>query len=271
MIVDPVRIWLIIPKMVVAIMFLFFAIKIHKQSDYFLNKVFFFAFISWGIYNTFDSVSFTFAPVSYTSFIICSILWSLQIILLNLYTGLIFSASTIITKGESKARNNKFLVIEISILLIATILMIIFAPLQIVDGNKILIDPKTLPPLPTVEFSTAEGFSIISGIASAIPFIFYIVATINLISVIRKTEHGDLRNKMIGLVIGINLIPVGLLYFLIRGLFFQTYTVWNSMIGQFLFLISPILIFWALNRKPNHPEEIEKSRKLEQFEHVKQE
>ena len=98
-------------------------------------------------------------------------------------------------------------------------------------------------------FTSAEGFSLISGIATVIPFIFYIIGTINLSKVIKKTEDRESKKKMLGLVISIDLIPIVLLYFLFRSLFFQTYTIWTSMIGQFLFLISPILIFWALRKE----------------------
>lgn len=246
MIVDPVRVWLIIPKMIVAITFLYFAFKIKHQSDYLLNKMFFFAFLSWAIYNTFDSFSFTFAPASYISFIICSVLWALQKVMLNAYSGLIYNASNIITKSESRVRNKKYQIIEITLLLISTVLMIIEAPLQVLDENKDVIDPKTLPSLEF--FTSAEGFSVISAIASVIPLIFYIIATVNLVKVIKKTEDLVSKKKMIVLVIGINLIPIGLLYFLFRSLFFQTYSIWTSMIGQFFFLISPILIFWALHK-----------------------
>ena len=247
MIVDPVRIWLIIPKMIVAITFLYFAFKIKHQNDYLLNKIFFFAFLSWAIYNTFDSFSFTFAPASYTSFIICSVLWALQKVMLNTYSGLVYNASNIITYGELRVRKKKNQIIEITLLLISTVLMIIYAPLQVLDGNKNVIDPTTLPP--TGVFSSAEGFSIISGIATAIPFIFYIIATVNLSKVIKKTEDSVSKKKMFVLVIGIDLIPIGLLYFLFRSLFFQTYSIWTSMIGQIFFLISPILVFWALGKE----------------------
>ncbi len=237
---------LIIPKMIVAITFLYFAFKIKRQSNYLLNKIFFFAFLSWVIYNTFDSFSFTFAPASYTSFIICSALWALQKVMLNTYSGLIYNASNIISKGELRVRKKKHQIIEISILLISTVLMIIEAPLQILDGNKDVIDPHTLPP--TGVFTSAEGFSLISAIATVIPLVFYIIATVNLSKVIKKTEDRASKKKMVVLVIGINLIPIGLLYFLFRSLLFPIYTIWTSMIGQFCFLLSPLLIFWALRK-----------------------
>ena len=246
MIVDPVRVWLIIPKMIVAITFLYFAFKIKKQSDYLLNKILFFAFLSWAIFSTFDSFSFTFAPASYTSFIICSVLWALQKVMLNMYSGLIYNTSRIISHGELSVRKKKSHIVEITLLLISTVLMIIYAPLQILDENSKIIDPKTLPP--TGVFSSAEGFSIIGGIATAIPFIFYIIATINLSKVIKKTEDRTSKKKMLVLVIGINLIPVGLLYFLLKNLFFQTYSIWTSMIGQIFLLTSPVLISWALRK-----------------------
>ncbi|MHA1767977.1 MAG: hypothetical protein ACTSVK_17155 [Promethearchaeota archaeon] len=273
MIVDPVRVWLIIPKMIVAIMFLYFAFKIKHESDYLLNRIFFFTFLSWAIYNTFDSFSFTFAPASYISFLICSVLWALQKILLNTYSGLIFNASKIISKGELRFRKKKYHIIEITFLLISSVLMIIEAPLQILDENKNVIDPKTLPPIGT--FSSTEGFSLISGIASTIPFIYYIIATINLVKVIVNTENPMIKRKMLILVIGINLIPIGLLYFLFRSLFFQTYSIWSSMIGQFFFLLSPILIFWSLHagstsksEKKKKSENIEKIEKLEKSEEI---
>ncbi|MHA1718317.1 MAG: hypothetical protein ACTSXK_02210, partial [Promethearchaeota archaeon] len=120
-----------------------------------------------------------------------------------------------------------------------------------------------------------EGFSLISGIASAIPFIYYIIATINLVKVIVNTENPMIKRKMLILVIGINLIPIGLLYFLFRSLFFQTYSIWSSMIGQFFFLLSPILIFWSLHagstsksEKKKKSENIEKIEKLEKSEEI---
>ncbi len=247
MIVDPVRIWLIIPKMFTAIMFLYFAFRIKRESDYLLNKIFFFAFLSWAIYSTFDSFSFTFAPASYTSFIICSVLWALQKVMLNIYSGLVYNASNLITHGELRVKKKKYQFVEITLLLISTVLMIIEAPLQVLDENKEVIDPTTLPP--SGLFSSAEGFSVISAIASAIPLIFYIIATINLSKIIKKTEDCVSKKKMLVLVIGIDLIPIGLLYFMFKNLLFHEYSIWSSMIGQMFLLISPILIFWALRKE----------------------
>ncbi|QEE18058.1 hypothetical protein DSAG12_03896 [Promethearchaeum syntrophicum] len=247
MIVDPVRVWLIIPKMFVAMMFLFFAFRIKRESNYLLNKIFFFAFLSWAIFSTFDSFSFTFAPASYTSFLICSVLWAIQKVMLNLYSGLVYNASNIITHGELRVKKKKYQFVEITLLLISTVLMIIEAPLQVLDENKDVIDPKTLPP--SGVFTSAEGFSVISAIASAIPFIFYIIATVNLSKTIKKTEDRVSKKKMLGLVIGIDLIPIGLLYFMFKSLLFQTYSLWTSMIGQIFLFVSPILIFWALHKE----------------------
>ncbi|UYP44211.1 hypothetical protein NEF87_000496 [Candidatus Lokiarchaeum ossiferum] len=253
MLVDELRLWLIIPKMISTFVFIFFGFKIKHQKKFLLNEIFFWAFLTWAIYNFIDCFSFTFAADSFLAFQICSIFWNIQKFLLITYALLVFNAVKVIVYGENKINDLKNHFLEISILIFSLSCLILFVPIKIMDEFNNVIEPSSLPP--SGDFHVAEKFNGIGGFAAIIPFIYFIIASFHLVKILKSTDDETTKKRILMLIIGIDLNPIGMFYFVIRGLCFPNYTWLTSLIGQFFILMSPIFIYSSL-RKPK--EKIEK-------------
>lgn len=259
MIVDELRLWLIIPKVISTSVFVYFGFKIKHQKKFLLNEILFWAFLSWAIYNFIDCFSFTFAAFSPLSFQICSVFWNIQKFFLLTNTLLIFNAVKVIVYGENKIYDMKNHFLEISIMIFCLISLIIFVPIEIFyleDGIKNTVDPSDLPY--TGVFYVAEKFNGLGGFAAIIPFIYFVVASIQLVKIVKDTGDKFTKKRILLLIIGIDLTPIGMFYFVIRGLFFPYYTFLTSLIGQFFILMSPVSIYSSLKKPKEKMEKMEK-------------
>jgi hypothetical protein len=243
--IDEVRLWLIIPKSIVAMLFFLSANRIYKK-EHLINRIFSWAFIIWGIYMVIDAFVFTFAPLNTTIFYICRVLWGIQLFCLLLYAILILNATKIIKWGEYILKNRRELLLEIILFFVLASGLIIFSPLQIADSNGTQINPELLP----VNFAVyvKEGFTPISMVISVTPFIVYFVCAGILFVIARKTEDVVAKRKMYLLIIGILMIPLGLIYFLLRSLFFPIYTFPVSVLGQLFYMLAPPAILFSLKK-----------------------
>ncbi len=253
-VVDPVRAWMIIPKVTVAVIFFVAGVLIYRKRDYVLNKIFLVAFCLWGVYNSLDAISSTFAAASPEWYVLCSVLWAIELFCLQYYAFLILNAALVIKNGEQSLKPGP-LVIQLVLFTLLGVLLTIFAPLQVVEPQGNVIPPETLPP--KGDFSIAEAFSPVSLVIAAIPFVVYFISAAIMYSAIKAVEDSESKRHMVYLLIGMLFIPAGLIYFLLRNTFFPVYSITFSTIGQAIFIGAPVFIY--LSQKKKHPSEKTKS------------
>jgi hypothetical protein len=243
--VDAARLYLLPVKLVVGIIFVIFSVQF-RRKEYILNQIFGWAFISWAAYMLIDSFVFAFAPLSPLIYYICRGLWVIQLFALVFYAFFIFNAVKVIKYGEWIFEKKKELFFEIGVTILVALLLAINSPLTILDANKHRVDPNTLP----VDFpvSVSEGFTTLGMIISIFPFVIYFISAYFMIRTAQKTEDPRAKGRMYLLLIGILMIPVGLIYFLLRGIFFPIYTFPVSLVGQLFYMSVPFLVFLALRK-----------------------
>jgi hypothetical protein len=241
---------LIIIKLFVSGSFFLYAYLVNKKSKSTLNKFFVGSFISWALYNFFDVITMFLAPLGILWFVIANITWRIQILLIMSYTFFVYNSSAIIKFGKDAFANKKRLYFQIALLLLSFIFISIFTriTIQTIDniGNNI-IPPEDLPPNAETEFTVNEEFDLHASIF-AVPFVFFIIGAVRLALVAKEVESPRMKRNIILNLLGNILIPIGLIYFLLRSFFWEP-TLLNSIFGQGFFLLSPILIYRSQSKK----------------------
>lgn len=251
-VVDPVRVWLIFPKLLVAAAYLTFGTIIYRKRDYVLNKVFFAAFVSWAVYNGLDAFSNTFAASSVTWFRACSIMWTIQMFALYAYAFLIWQAARIIKESEW-GLNNRLVVTVFVVFMVLAGVLAWTAPLQVLDEAGTPIPPGDLPPAGA--FQVTEVFNAWTVLLSLVPFVAYFLAAYHILGVLRKVDDRARKRRMIFILVGIMLVPLGALYFMFRSLFFPVYSLGSSLVGQAFFLGAPVFIYLSQRHPDDAPAE----------------
>ncbi len=234
---------LILIKILVAGFFIYSALRTHKKSRSILNSCFASAFFAWALYNILDVIVLFISPLSYSAFITGQILWRLQTLMIFVYTFFIYNTASIIQSGEfvmkSKSRN----LMQGGFLALGYVFIAIFASISIEESatDRVLNPLTELPP--TVSYTIRNGFGV-NAIAFIIPIAFFLLASYHLIKVAQAFDGTAMKQRVYFTLLGNLMIPLGLVYFLLRGILVET-TLFNSILGQVFFLLSPIFILIA--------------------------
>ena len=241
----PLEYLLIVPKTVASILFLLVALKIfHLNKKYALNRIFLITFLSFSVYLLLDIFVYIFAPYSQEMLNIANIIFKIQIFILAFYMYMLFLASLLIKYG-TKILKFKWVWLIGVIILILAILICTFKIIVVLDENGNII--TELPPIVTgfkATNGTKEGYnSLLALLISAFPLLLDIYTIVLFIQIRNGLKIDDPSRKlMLYFIIGIILIPFGLLYFILQGsVAFNNYP--SIIIGYVIWIISPFFLW----------------------------
>ena len=247
MIYEPAKALLLPINLSIAIDFIIFGIKIKKkEKEYIVNSLFLTAFLFWAIYLIMDGISTTFACASPSAFKIANILWDLEIFSLFAYTYTVFLIIRIIRNGENILKNRTRLIVEIVVIVIFAIIAMAYSQITIYDSTGALVSPDDLPYTNGV-FQTKDSFEKLGLYVVVLAFLLNIVSLVFLTKVRNACTVQLTKQRMTYMIVGITMIPLGLLYFLLRSMFFPNFSFGVSIIGQLMFAIAPFAIWKSQN------------------------
>ncbi|MCF2138814.1 MAG: hypothetical protein K9W44_02005 [Candidatus Lokiarchaeota archaeon] len=233
-------------KLFVLVFYLFSAYKVYKKQNSTLNKCFATSFVAWAGFNFFDIIVLYIAPLSYTAFIIAQVFWRIQLLMLFILTYFTYNTACIVQSSLYIMKEKKQLLLQISILAISYIILAIFSNISIQYASGAPLNPVTDLP-PNDDFVVKDVFGVFAVIF-VVPLSFYLIASFRLGTIAKSLKNKELKRKVIYTIIGNLLIPIGLIYFLIRDLIWEA-TILNTAIGQVVFVFSPIFIFLSQRSK----------------------
>ncbi len=243
---DPIEYILLIPKVIEISMFVFLAIKIYRSKDYILNKIYCYAFLTWTLYTLSDIVIWSNGANSVTWLFIANRFRDLQVIAATIFAFLMYFSTQIIIMGYQGLNKKKIISIFIVSLTIA-ILFAITDRVDVYDGNGNL--------LPSNEWETAAlvivspNIGILTAILMMVPLVLYIISVVSLLKLVKtKIEDPDLKKRMNYLIMGISLIPIGILYFVIVLGVPNLYNAFTGILGRTIWIIAPIFV-WLSQRQ----------------------
>jgi len=245
---ETIEYWLEIPKLIEIGFFWFLGIRIWNLKKNDLNKLFMIAFFVWSIYTICDLVMWITAANSTTWLFIDNRLRDLQLISAYTFSFLIYYAAQLIKSGKKGMKKTQTLIIA-GIYLVCAIAFVATDKLEITDGAGNILDPNLWATAPVIVVS--PNITLISAVFMAIPLILYGLSVATLIKVINQIdEDPKLRKRMINLIIGICLMPAGIIYFAIVLSDASLYNFWIALIGRIIWIMSPVFI-WQSQKKSN--------------------
>ncbi|MHA1584267.1 MAG: hypothetical protein ACTSVU_01300 [Promethearchaeota archaeon] len=234
--------WLEIPKIIEILIYWVIAYKFFKKG-YKLSKTYSLALIVWSCYTASDLIMWITAANSPTWLIIDNIIRDIQIFAAYGFAFLIYLTTRMIISGLKGLNKKRTLVIFITFLILC-IVFVILDRLDVYDANGNL--------LPQNQWATASvvvvqpNITLLTGSLMVIPFTLYIYSIILLSKVMRKnTEDQDLHRRMLMLILGICLIPLGVLYFAIVLGIPSIYNIATASFGRLIWIAGALLIWFS--------------------------
>ncbi len=244
---DPIEYILLIPKVIEILMFVFLAIKIYRSKDYILNKIYCYAFLTWTLYTLSDIVMWSNGANSITWLFIANRFRDLQVIAAIIFAFLMYFSTRIIIMGYKGINKRKIILIFIIFLVIA-ILLAITDSLDVYVGDGNILTPDKWETAALVIVSPNIG--IVTAILMIVPLFLYIISVVSLIKLVKtKIEDLDLKKRMNYLIVGISLIPIGIIYFAIILGVPNIYNAFTGILGRIIWIIAPIFIWLSQRQK----------------------
>ncbi len=241
----PLEYVLIFPKLVASALFLMVAIKIYASNKkYLLNRIFLLTFLSFSLYLLLDIFVYIFAPYSATMLLIANIVFKIQLFILTLYMYMLFLASLIVKNGSESMQSKRVWIIG-GILLVLMVFICIFKIIVVLDSNGEVI--TDLPPVTSgfkATNATGEGYSdILVLLITGFPLLLDVYTIVLFTQVKNGLQSNDpARKQMVYFIIGIILIPAGLIYFILQGMIaFNSYP--SIILGYAIWIASPFFIW----------------------------
>ncbi|MHA1338561.1 MAG: hypothetical protein ACTSRZ_02355 [Promethearchaeota archaeon] len=237
---DPVEYWLYLPKAVEIFCFFITGLIIYKKKKYIVNKLFAIAMWCWNIYTISDLIIWTHGADSITMLKVVNVVRDIQIIAAISFAFLIYFATQVIDQSLKALNKRKIIIIGIIFYALGVIMCLnesIF--IQDPDGN--ILNPSEWETAPLVIVAT--DINLFFGSLMLLPVILYILSIQSLNRVKKKIEDPISRKRMNRLILGIALLPTGLIYFaIILGLGIVTNTIIWFTIGRAIWIVCALLI-----------------------------
>ncbi|MHA1718757.1 MAG: hypothetical protein ACTSWX_12560 [Promethearchaeota archaeon] len=244
---DPIEYILLIPKIVEISMFIFLAVKIYRSKDYILNKIYSYAFLTWTLYTLSDIVMWTNGANSLTWLFIANRFRDLQVIAATIFAFLMYFSTRIIIVGY-QGLNKKKVIFIFMIFLIIAVLLAVTDKLDVYDGNGNLLPSNQWETAPLVVVSPNIG--LLTAILMMFPLSLYVVSVVSLIKLVKtKIDDPELKRRMNYLIIGITLIPTGVIYFAIVLGVPNFYNAITGVFGRIIWIIAPVFIWLSQRQK----------------------
>ncbi|TFH30900.1 MAG: hypothetical protein E4G98_01170 [Promethearchaeota archaeon] len=236
-----------IPKLIEISLFWILGVKIYRSKRTKLNTIYAISFFIWTLYTMSDLIMWITAANSPTWLIIDNVIRDIQVISAVIFAFLIYFSTQIVVKGYN-GLNWKQIYIMASIFLMIAVLVALVDRLDVYDANNQLLDPSQWDTEPIVVISPNMGWK--TMILMGIPLILYVQSVIALFKLIR--DHVDdvgLKYQMYNLIVGIALIPIGILYFAVVLSIPNWYNIVVITIGRSLWIAAPIFIWRSQQKK----------------------
>ncbi|MHA1775588.1 MAG: hypothetical protein ACTSWC_02370 [Promethearchaeota archaeon] len=234
------------PKLIEISLFWILGIKIYHADKSKLNITYTISFFVWTLYTLADLIMWITAANDETWFFIDNIIRDIQVVAAVVFAFLIFFSTQIVVKGY-QGLNWKQIYIVGSIFLAIAISIALIDKLVIKDPEGNLLDPSKWNSEPLVIVSA--NISLVTMILMAFPLILYIHSIWMLVRLIsHKVDDKNLRKRMFNLIIGISLIPIGIVYFAIVLAIPGIYNAFMVIIGRIFWILAPIFI-WKSQKK----------------------
>ncbi|WP_457556850.1 hypothetical protein [Candidatus Harpocratesius sp.] len=235
-----------IPKLIEISLFWILGIKIYKAKKTKLNLVYAISFFVWSFYTMADLVMWITAANSETWFFIDNRIRDMQVILITVFAFLIYFSTQIVVKGYS-GLNWKQIYIIGSVFLVIAITASITDKLIIQDEVGNVLSPSQWDSAPMVIVSA--NISSITMILMAIPLLLYAQSIWVLFKMIsQNVDDKKLKIKMFNLIIGISLIPTGVVYFAVILAIPGFYSFVAVIFGRIFWILAPVFI-WRSQKK----------------------
>jgi hypothetical protein len=226
------------------LLFLILGIKIYRVRHYILNQLFCGIFLFWSLYTLTDVIIYTTAANNELAYNIAIIFWYLQNLCASWICLLILYASNVIRESSSSIETSH-IPLNIIIFTILGLIISLFSQIVILDETKTMIAINQASTAETVNIQALLDLPAL--IASIFLLCLYLFAVVRLIPTIKHTSTPIIKRKMIQLICGMMLLPLGMIYFIVQSQL-GFYGFWEIFIGHFMWMLSPIII-WESQRK----------------------
>ncbi len=234
---EELQLFLLIPKVIQGIISLITAVIVFRKSNYIVNRLFFVAFLIWGIVPFLDATMYLIAANSEADLFIANILRDIALALANLTCFTLLVAVLVIQRGKAEATSKKMIALLVSVFLVIFIYTDIFDRLAVFTLDNVEIPATSLPPtLGTFRVTAPGGLSAVGFIASLAIFIINIGILTKLLRKIKNPEEKrHIRLFLVGLIL---LFSGYLWFFLIVAAKFQTLA--SYWFGYIIWTIAPV-------------------------------
>jgi hypothetical protein len=235
--------WLLIPKVIEIILFVVLATKMYLRKNYELNYLFSAALYTWGFYIIIDCIIWITAANSLLWYSIITILRDISMYLAILMSLLIFLTTMVIKNGTQilKSLNVKIFLL---VFLAFAIILNLNDNLVVVDQDGTVLSPETFHPEGPIQVIYLITPWIIAS--SIVPLLTYFYSIGILINITRKSSDTTSKKRMWQMVFGISMIPFGMIFFIILGLFSVTNFLTASL-GHVIWMFGAIFIWMSQN------------------------
>jgi hypothetical protein len=245
--------WLLIPKIIEIIIFIIFGAKMYLRKGYALKQLFSFALLTWGVYIIIDSIVWITAANSLNAYRVVGVLRDISLFLAILMSFLIFLTAKVIENGIQIIKS-KLIIITGIVFLIFTILLNMNDQLVVINQNGVILPPEAFPP--TEKVQVVYQITAWTITSSLVPIGVYLYAIVILVKIAKKTTDPIAKKRMWAMIIGIAMIPLGMVYFIMIGLFGNIEIV-TASIGHFIWIMAAIFIWIS---QSDHDHELKKSQ-----------
>jgi hypothetical protein len=257
-----------IPNCVISLLLAF---KIKRLSNYILNHLYYIAFLGWGVFIGTDGLLFIIAAQSPLLYTVANVLRDVGVIMIALIPLCFVIGGDVINEGEEIALHVKRgkMLFTFIINFALSVAMLFTDSIKVYDislpAQWPAIDPASLPPTGNfvVNFDTqsAEG---IFGSAMIIVFVGWYAYSVIQMFVVQRGLAGARRARARYIMVGVLMIPTGIVYFIVLG-YFQTGVTWDRlllvMLGHVIWMLSPVLVYIGMRlHVPTEASSIERHR-----------
>ncbi len=233
----------------------FLAFKIKRLAGHLLNYLYYMAYMCWGVFIGTDSILFTIAANDSTLYTIANVLRDVSVVMIALIPLWFIHAGAIIKEGEEIAIHVKRprLVATFIIDFVLAIVLVLTDSVIVYDTSQPapypVISPGNLPPTGDfmVNFDT-ESAAGTFGSLMFIVFVCWYVYSVVFMLTIQRGQTGKRRQRTMSILLGMLMIPAGIVYFTAVGYFQMPipFRLLLVLVGHVIWMLSPILVYLGM-------------------------
>jgi hypothetical protein len=236
--------FLLIPKIIDFFLFLILGVKIYRLKKYVLNQLYCGMFLLWALYMVTDLIIPVTGGNSYEWFVIDTNLWYLQQFA-AICLSVVGLFATLIIKNGTQSITRVKIIIGIAIIIVFSYLITIDGGIYVLDSHDVIVPPESLPTMGIIRSTTFTGPFCIIGASGALLIIIY--AALALVPFLKKIPSKELQTRMILLIVGILMLPTGMIYYILLAIFGPV-NFYSVIVGHMFWALAPIFIWFSQKR-----------------------